>query len=917
MADVAVPPDVVAEVTQILSNLVLGDNQIRSSAEQAVEERLASTPELYLLAIAQFATSADTELMRSFSLVLLRRLLFRPSTTHRVPLYDHLGPQAIETLHRILLHSLLHEPAPVVRRKTVDTVTDLSNNASKRGYPWNALRSQVFAMADSPDVLTREAAFRVFAGCPNLLVDLPTDATVALLQRGLQDAQSTEVRLAALCASAAFLTSSDLAQQAQALALMYPMLNTLPSVPRAQQPPFLSVLTDLAASNPHLFRPHIPALLTFLPSLLLPVVDAGPTPTVARPNPGTFAFPPVTSAGKGENGEERENGEDDEVRKGALEFMTTLSEAKPSMLKGVEAWVNIVVRGCLEGMGEIPEDDTEAWLDADPAEDPTEDSYPHTYEHSLDRVACALGGAAVLPQAFSFIPAMLASHDWRLRHAGLMAIASIAEGTSKVMQNELGKVIDLVVPMFGDAHPRVRYAACQCIGQLCTDLEEVVQEKFHQQIFAALIPALEAPEARVHAHAAAALINFCEGVERETLIPYLDSIVERLLKLLNPAATDAARQPKRYVQEQVITTLAMVADASEATFAKHYATIMPLLLNVMQNANGAEYRKLRVKAMECAGLIAIAVGRDIFRPDSRTFVELLMRIQNSPVDPNDTMLSHFLIATWAKVCQALGEEFEPYLPVVMPPLLRVASSKADISIYGTDDDEEREERDGWESISMDGRQVGVKTSALEDKCQAFETLLIHASTLNARFGPYVSQTLELALPGLRFYIHDGVQEACAMLIPVLFSCGKNSGTLTQQMVAATFSQLINCIGHETDSSFLASLFKCVLDTMLVIGGPAALAPEFHSGLLEATKRQLQSLADRRKARAGRPSHELREDKEDLMLIEEMEDFALEDMAKVLRTLDADHPLLIAVSSVRELGLHLSEWESEDEGGVAG
>ncbi len=100
---------------------------------------------------------------------------------------------------------------------------------------------------------------------------------------------------------------------------------------------------------------------------------------------------------------------------------------------------------------------------------------------------------------------------------------------------------------------------------------------------------------------------------------------------------------------------------------------------------------------------AIAVGRDVFRPDSRTFVELLMRIQSksrafvsintvayyrgaltdSPADPNDTMLSHFLIATWAKVCQALGEEFEPYLPVVMPPLLRVASSKADISIYGT------------------------------------------------------------------------------------------------------------------------------------------------------------------------------------------------------------------------------------------
>lgn len=46
------------------------------------------------------------------------------------------------------------------------------------------------------------------------------------------------------------------------------------------------------------------------------------------------------------------------------------------------------------------------------------------------------------------------------------------------------------------------------------------------------------------------------------------------------------------------------------------------------------------------------------------------------------MLGHYLISTWAKVCQALGTEFEPYLPVVMPPLLTAASAKADVSVYG-------------------------------------------------------------------------------------------------------------------------------------------------------------------------------------------------------------------------------------------
>ena len=131
--------------------------------------------------------------MRSFSLVLLRRLLFRPSNSQRVALYDHLGPQAIETLQRILLHSLLHEPAAVVRRKTVDTVTDLSTNAMKRGYPWHALRAQVYSMADSTDVLTREAAYRVFAGSPHLIMDLNTDAIVGILQKGLQDPQSADV----------------------------------------------------------------------------------------------------------------------------------------------------------------------------------------------------------------------------------------------------------------------------------------------------------------------------------------------------------------------------------------------------------------------------------------------------------------------------------------------------------------------------------------------------------------------------------------------------------------------------------------------------------------------------------------------------------------------------------------------------
>ena len=60
-----------------------------------------------------------------------------------------------------------------------------------------------------------------------------------------------------------------------------------------------------------------------------------------------------------------EDDETTEVRKAALEFMVSLSEARPGMVRRVDGWTAAVVRACLEGMGEIPEEDAEIWLEAD------------------------------------------------------------------------------------------------------------------------------------------------------------------------------------------------------------------------------------------------------------------------------------------------------------------------------------------------------------------------------------------------------------------------------------------------------------------------------------------------------------------------------------------------------------------------
>ena len=145
--------------------------------------------------------------------------------------------------------------------------------------------------------------------------------------------------------------------------------------------------------------------------------------------------------------------------------------------------------------------------------------------------------------------------------------------------------------------------------------------------------------------------------------------------------------------------------------------------------------------------------------------------------------------------------------------------------------------------------------------------------------------------------------------------GKNSGTLTPQMVSATMNQLVNCINTEQDASFLASLYKALADCVRVIGGIGALAQEYHTGIIEATQRQLQAFAERRKIRANQVASDPETDKEDIALVEEFEDFALDDMAKLLAVFDSNHPLLVAVSGVRDLGLN--SWDTEDDGDEEG
>ena len=66
----------------------------------------------------------------------------------------------------------------------------------------------------------------------------------------------------------------------------------------------------------------------------------------------------------------------------------------------------------------------------------------------------------------------------------------------------------------------------------------------------------------------------------------------------------------KLVLEQVVTTIATVADTAEEKFLHFYDRFMPSLKYIMQNALASDYRMLRGKTVECISLIGLAVGKE-------------------------------------------------------------------------------------------------------------------------------------------------------------------------------------------------------------------------------------------------------------------------------------------------------------------
>nr|CAG4643007.1 EOG090X00U8 [Ilyocryptus agilis] len=701
--------------------------------------------------------------------VLLRRVI----SNEFDDFYGKLSPENQVHLKNELLATIQSETQTGMRRKICEVVSELARQLLDEdgNNLWPEFLRFLFESASNGTPELKESALQMFGSVPGIFGNQQTQYLGVIkqmcaitifsphiflicpnknlkyafrLQQCMSDWTNYAVRFQAVKSFSSFilLHDDDMAIQKHFQDLTGAMIHIVAeSIVKQEDDTLLKCMVDLAENTPKFLRSQIEPLLRMC--------------TQAVANEELL----------------------DSWRQLALEIVVTLAETAPaSVRKSGATLIPLVISTALKMMTELEDD--EEWSTSDDLTEEDNDSNSVVAEAALDRLACGIGGKTVLPHIIQSLPGMLSNPDWKYRHAALMAVSAIGEGCHKEMEPLLPQIMDGILNFLRDPHPRVRYATCNAIGQMSTDFAPTFEKKFHDKVVPGLLMVMDDNDnPRVQAHAGAALVNFSEDCPKSILAPYLDSIMSKLEAILSAKFKELVERGTKLVLEQVVTTIASVADTSEEKFLAYYDRFMPCLKYIIQNATTPELRLLRGKTIECVSLIGLAVGAEKFTRDASEVMDMLLKTQTEggELADDDPQLS-YMISAWARICKILGKQFQPYLPLVMGPVLKTASMKPEVALLDSDDLKSVEDDDDWQFVSLNDQQnFGIKTAGLEEKATACQMLVCYARELKEAFSDYTEEVVKLMVPLLKFYFHDGVRTAAVESLPYLLECARVKG----------------------------------------------------------------------------------------------------------------------------------------------
>lgn len=290
---------------------------------------------------------------------------------------------------------------------------------------WPDVLQFLFQCANSQNAALQESALRIFAAVPGIFGSQESQYLALIKQmlaQSLEPTATKEIQFQAVRAVGAYiLLHNKDANIYKNFADLLPrvIIITAESIEAQDDQTLLKILIELAETCPKYLRSQIENVFDLCCKV--------------------FANTDV----------------EDSWRHLALEVMVSMSENAPAMVrKHAEKYIVVLIPLVMAMMADLEDEPT--WSVTEELSDDDNGDNNVIAESALDRMACGLGGKAVLPHITHTIPSMMVSPDWKQRHAALMAISAIGEGCHKQMEEMLDGVMNQVLQFLKDEHPRVR-----------------------------------------------------------------------------------------------------------------------------------------------------------------------------------------------------------------------------------------------------------------------------------------------------------------------------------------------------------------------------------------------------------------------------------------------------------------------------
>ncbi|KAJ2999101.1 hypothetical protein HDV02_003631 [Globomyces sp. JEL0801] len=427
----------------------------------------------------------------------------------------------------------------------------------------------------------------------------------------------------------------------------------------------------------------------------------------------------------------------------------------------------------------------------------------------------------VFPEVMQQVMKFIQSSNAHERKGAILCLAVLFEGCADYMRPNVNDVLQLVTHSLQDPDSKVRRAACMALGALCDDFEDEMAAQ-HAVLLPLLFNLINDSDTSVHPEALSTLDVLIERLG-DDILPYMQGVMDKFCVLLEIGT--------RKVQITTTNCIGSVAFAASQEFIPFFPGVISRFTSIMM-LNALEDVSLRAVATDAVGAVATAVGKDVFRPHLPQIMELA--IQGMQLDqPQLNQCSYVLFGVLGRL---FGDEFTPYVQVIVPHILASCKGEEDIFKAGEEDigDEEQENTPGF------------STGVAQEKESSIDTLgeLFEATRLS--FLPFVPETIHTAINLLQHY-HDGVRIAASGALLKIFNTMYLIGDADEwepglplkkplhENVSSTGKLVIEAVlmllAEEDDRYVVTQILQQFSDT-LKITGPAAMYQEFSSETAE-------------------------------------------------------------------------------------